>query len=149
MSRREKFHKGLYTLKNPDKYVGDKNAIVWRSLWELKMMRWADENPAVLKWGSEIVVIKYLYAVDNKMHRYFVDFVMQVKKKDGSTENLLIEVKPESQTKPPVPGRNKNRYIEELLTWQKNQDKWTAATAWAEEHGYKFMIMNEHDLGIK
>lgn len=146
---RKKYHKGLYKLKNPDKYVGDKESIVWRSLWELKMMRWADDNPAVLKWGSEIVVINYLYTVDKKVHRYFVDFAMIVKRVDGTVENLLIEIKPEAQTKPPVPGRNKERYLEDLMTWQKNQNKWTAATAWAKENNYTFMIMNEHDLGIK
>lgn len=143
-----KYHSGLYQLKNPDKYIGDKSNITWRSSWELKVMRWADENPNVIRWGSEIVVIKYFYTVDQRVHRYFVDFAMQVRKKSGEIENLIIEVKPLAETQAPVRKRNTERFIRESLTWQKNQDKWKAAKAWAEENNYRFIILTEADLGI-
>ena len=38
-----------------------------------------DLNPDVLKWGSEETVIPYVSPLDNKIHRYFVDFYIQVR----------------------------------------------------------------------
>jgi hypothetical protein len=112
-------------------------------------MRWADSNENVLNWGSEIVVIQYLYAVDKKVHRYFVDFAIKIRKSDGTTENLLIEIKPKCQTIPPKRKRNEKTFILESLEWQKNQDKWNAATDWAKKNNFRFIVMTEDELGIK
>ena len=37
-----KYHQGTYKVKDPNKYVGDPNNIVFRSSWELKFMNWCD-----------------------------------------------------------------------------------------------------------
>lgn len=148
-----KSYKGKYTPINPHKYVGDSNNIVFRSLWERKLMVHCDNNPAVLKWNSEEVVIPYWSSVDKKMRRYFTDFMVKMKKRDGTTSIVLIEVKPYKQTIPPVaPKRNthktKMRYLEESMTYQRNQDKWAAAQEWCEKKGIEFKIMTEYELGI-
>ena len=89
-----KTQKSRFTPKNPHKYAGDVTAIVCRSSWERKFCIMADENPAILKWNSEEVVIPYWSSVDGKMRRYFPDFLVKIKKKDGTLGTVLIEVKP-------------------------------------------------------
>lgn len=136
---------------NPQKYVGDVNAITSRSSWETKFMRWCDLNKSVLKWNSEEIVIPYFSEADNRMRKYYMDFIVQVKTADGKIENVLVEIKPESQTLPPKTGRGRKQstVINEAHTYMVNQDKWAAARKYAEKHGMKFAVMTERDLGLK
>lgn len=143
-----------YKPKNPEKYVGDVNNIVMRSLWERKFAIWCDLNESVLNWNSEGLPIQYWHTVDKRFRNYYVDFFVKIKKKDGSTQNLMIEVKPYCETQPPVIPKRKTdktnqRYINECLTYQRNIDKWNAASAWAKQNGFVFKIMTEYELGIK
>ena len=48
-----KYKQGFYYPKNPNKYVGDVDNIVYRSSWELRVFKWMDDNPSVLEWASE------------------------------------------------------------------------------------------------
>ena len=112
-------------------------------------MNWADTKPSVLKWRSEETIIPYLSPVDNKYHRYFVDFQIQIKTKAGALKTYLIEIKPEIQTKPPVvQKRVTKKYITEVMTWGKNEAKWKAADEYAKDRGWQFLILTEKDLGI-
>ena len=72
-------YRGRYIPSNPKKYKGDSSRIIYRSLWERKLMVYCDRNEKVLEWGSEEVIIPYLSPWDNKFHRYFPDFYMKVK----------------------------------------------------------------------
>lgn len=141
-------YKGKYTPKHPEKYKGDPTNIIWRSTWEVRVMKQLDENPNVLWWGSEELFIRYYSPIDNKIHRYFPDFVVKVKKKDDTVMTYLIEVKPEAQTKPPKQKKKTRRYLEESKTYIINQSKWKAATEFCKEHGWQFKILTEKDLGI-
>ena len=67
-------YKGKFTPKNPHKYRGDVNNIVFRSSWEYKLMKFLDDYDDVLEYGSEEIIIPYISPLDGKMHRYFVDF---------------------------------------------------------------------------
>ena len=78
-----KTYKGKYSPKNPKKYRGDPTNIVYRSLWERKVMVYLDDNDAILEWGSEELVIPYRSPVDGRIHRYFPDFTVLAKTKDG------------------------------------------------------------------
>jgi len=139
-----------YVVKNKEKYVGDSTNVISRSSWETKFMRWCDMNPSVELWGSEIQAIQYYSQADKKLRRYFPDFFIKVKMKDGSLKDIIIEIKPHDQTIPPVKGRKRQTtFINECITWQVNQDKWKAAIEWARLHNFTFQIMNEYDLGIK
>ena len=142
-------HKGRYPVSNQDKYVGDASQVVYRSLWELKFMKWCDTNDSVLQWGSEEIVIPYLSPADNRIHRYFVDFYIKVREKDGAVKRYLIEIKPHKFTLPPsAPRRVTPRYINEVMTYGINQAKWKNATDFCENQGWKFLVLTEHDLGI-
>lgn len=135
--------------KNPKKYRGDVTEIWSRSSWERALMIWLDKHPACLAWGSEEVIVPYVSPVDGKPHRYFIDFVVTMKGKDGLPKKFLIEVKPESQTRPPVVGNKKSRTIlTEAMTYAVNQAKWDAADKYAKERGMQFVVFTEYDLGI-
>ena len=136
-------YSGKFKPKNPKKYKGDFTNIVFRSMWEKYCFKWCDENSDVKSWSSEETVIPYLYEVDKKYHRYFMD--LKITFKSGQT--ILVEIKPSNQTVPPVsPGRKTKRYINEGLTYVKNQNKWKAAQRYAKDRGYGFQIWTEHTL---
>ena len=145
-----KYHQGLYKVKNPEKYVGDPTNVVFRSSWETKFMLWCDTNSNVIKWQSEETVVPYRCATDNRWHRYFLDFRIQVKNREGLLKTYLVEIKPECQTMPPkYPGKQTKRYLTESLTFMKNQSKWEAAKQYALDRGWEFIILTEHHLNIK
>jgi hypothetical protein len=143
-------YKGKFRLKSPAKYIGDPTNVIYRSLWELRLMRYFDEHPSVLGWGSEEVVIPYRSPVDNRIHRYFPDFIVKMREASGAVTTLVIEVKPDKQTKAPVKKTEKSRrYINEVLTYGVNQAKWRAAEEFCKDRNWKFKIMTEHDIGVK
>lgn len=137
---------GIFKPKNPNKYKGA--VPIYRSLMELKAFRYLDNNPNVLSWSSESVVIPYQSPVDGKLHRYFVDLVASLKSKDGTIKKLLIEVKPEKQTKPPTESVNKKQktILYERYQFAVNCAKWDAARSWCNNKGYTFIILNEKHL---
>lgn len=144
-----KFHKGRYVLKNPDKYVGNKDNIVYRSSWEKVMMINLDNNPNVWKWTSEETVIPYISPLDNRRHKYYMDFTVFYKDKEGEVYTTLIEVKPYAQTIEPVltKGKKKKTFDREMKTYLVNQAKWKHARTLAEsKKNCKFVIMTEKDI---
>lgn len=145
-----KYHQGTYTIKNISKYIGDPTNVIYRSSWELKFMNWCDTTSTVIHWQSEETVVPYKCATDNKWHRYFLDFRIQVKNKKGELKTYLVEIKPETQTFPPkYPGRQTKKYLTESMTFMKNQSKWDAAKNYALDRGWEFIILTEYHLGIK
>ena len=146
-------YKGKFNPKHNHKYKGDPTNIIYRSLWELKLMSYLDSHPDIDKWSSEEFFIPYKSPIDGKYHRYFPDF--WVKKKNGQC--MVIEVKPDKQTKPPDPknknktpsGRISRRYLNEVKTWGINEAKWKAAKEFCEDRRWQFKIMTEKELNIK
>lgn len=144
------YHQGRYVPVNPEKYVGNRNDIVYRSSWEKRFFVWADLNPSVVKWNSEEVVIPYICATDNRMHRYYVDAFIMIRTAEGKIAKLLVEIKPEAQTvAPKFPGKQTRRFLTEMSTYMKNQSKWEAAKKWANDRGMDFIVITERHLGIK
>ncbi len=134
---------------HPEKYRGDVSEIWSRSSWEFRFMRWCDHNPNILEWSSEETVIPYICKTDHKRHRYFVDFLIKVRTKDGKIKTFLVEVKPKKQTMPPAkPKKKTKRYLEEVMTYAKNVSKWQYAQQYCKDRGYEFKIITEDDLGL-
>ena len=143
-------YKGFFKPKNPQKYKGNPTNIIYRSRWEYLVMNRFDNDPNVVSWGSEEIIIPYRSPVDNRVHRYFVDFIATFINKDGIKKTVLIEVKPAAQTKPPAVQNTKTRrYITEVMTWGVNDAKWKAAREYCLDRGWEFIIMTEKELGIK
>lgn len=143
------FYSGKYIPRNPSKYEGDPTNIIHRSLWERVTFKWCDTNTEVVKWCSEETVIPYMCKTDGKMHRYFIDLKLQMA--NGNT--YLIEIKPKSQTIPPIqPKRKTRKYIIEVMNYAKNISKWEAADEYAKSQGWIFQVWTEislKNLGIR
>jgi hypothetical protein len=143
-------YKGKYQPSFPQKYKGDPTNIIYRSLWERKFCVYCDLNENITEWQSEEKAIPYRSPVDGKIHRYFPDFLIKVKKSDGSIKKYMIEIKPSKQTlPPPKPKRQTKAYLYEAYEYAKNQAKWEAAKEWCADRGYEFKVLTESDLGIK
>jgi hypothetical protein len=141
-------YSGKFIPKNPKKYNGNPSNIIYRSTWEVRVMKYLDEHPNVLWWASEELHVPYLSPVDNRVHRYFPDFIVKAKDKTGSIKTLMLEVKPEKQTKMPTQTKKTKKYLEEAVTFAVNQAKWKAADLFCKEHGWQFKIITEKELGI-
>lgn len=142
-------HKGKFKPKNPGKYKGDVSNIVYRSFWELKFMRYLDSHPDILEWASEEIVIPYYSPVDKRMHRYFPDFWVRMLSTDKQINTMLIEIKPDRQTRQPVQkDKITRRYITELKTYGVNTAKWQAAKKFCDENNWHFKVLTEKELGI-
>ena len=143
-------YKGKYKVRAPYKYKGDPTKVVYRSLWERKFMTYCDTNINILEWGSEEVYMWYKSPIDNRPHRYFPDFYIKVREKNGTIKKYIIEVKPQRQTKPPAkPKRQTKGYLREAFEYAKNQAKWKAANEWCLDRGFEFKVITEKELGIK
>lgn len=142
---------GYFRPVNPDKYMGDINQIIFRSSWEFKFLQWCDLSPTILKYASEPVGIVYYSPLDHRPHRYWVDFYIIVRDKDGGEHKYLVEVKPNKYiVPPPRPDRMTNKQTANYLYAAKqyilNQAKFEAARNFATERGVKFGIITENFL---
>lgn len=134
-------YSGRYQIINRSKYKGDPDAVVYRSLWEKYVFIWCDTNPKVKAWSSEEVVIPYYYDVDKKYHRYFPDLKIVMENK-----TILVEIKPDKETKPPTGERRTKRYLNEGMTYIKNMNKWKAAEEFCKDRKWDFQIWTEDTL---
>jgi hypothetical protein len=141
-------YKGTFLPKNPSKYNGNSKNIIYRSNWELRVMKYFDDHPNVIWWASEELPIPYVSPVDNKTHRYFPDFIVKMRLKDGKVTTYILEVKPLAQTKMPVQKRKTQRFIQEAATYAINQEKWRAADLFCREQGWQFKVITEKELGL-
>lgn len=150
MKKDKRFRQGIFKPIHREKFIGNSDP-VYRSSYELKFFRWADNNTNILAWGSENIIIPYTSPLDGKVHRYFVDNFVIFKDSKGNKQKFLIEIKPSTQVAKPVDFKNKQRrtIIYEQRTWIKNQAKWKAAEEWSKKKGYKFLILTEKELGIR
>lgn len=143
-------YSGKFQPKNPDKYRGDSSNIIYRSLWEFKLMKYLDVHPNVISWASEEFCIPYRSPIDQRMHRYFPDFWVRQSNKDGIIEEIVIEVKPNKHlTMPEKPSKQTRKYVAEVKRFAVNQRKFEAAREFCRKRDMKFLIMTEHELGIK
>lgn len=145
--KKRKYHRGVFTPKNKSKYVGDVYKIIYRSGWEKNYMNYLDNNPAILKWNSEDVKIKYLSPLDNKVHTYWVDFFIEYRHKDGSIQSAMIEIKPDKECHLPKRGKKRDKtFINEMTNYLRNQAKWDEAKRAAKRLGTQFVVITEKSM---
>jgi len=136
-------YKGRFRPQNPKKYKGDSNNVIYRSSWELRVMKYLDNQPKVEWWASEEMFVRYRSPIDERIHRYYPDFVVKTKEK-----TFMLEVKPFHQTQKPKQKRKTKKFLQEAATYAVNQQKWRAADMFCQEHGWLFKLVTEKDLGI-
>jgi len=143
-------YSGVYKPVKPEKYRGNPTRIIYRSMWEKKFMIFCDHNSSIVEWGSEEIFIPYRSPIDGRVHRYYPDFYIKVKTKDGNYEKYIIEVKPKKQTIKPndKPTRKTAAWKREVLTYIKNRAKWDAAEDYCDDRQMKFKILTEDHLKV-
>ena len=140
-------YSGKFKPKNYKKYKGDPTNVFYRSLWERRFMVYCDNNPNILEWGSEEIIIPYKSPLDKKVHRYFPDFFIKYKNSSGKIIREIIEVKPKRHLSPPKePKRKTKRYLGEVNTYIINQAKFKAAEEFCKDRKLGFRILTEEHL---
>jgi len=140
-------YKTKYIPENPTKYIGGSKDIICRSLWERKFCKYLDNNKNVIRWAFESIKIPYVSPVDNALHNYIPDFIVETKNKDGTISTSIVEIKPKKQTVQPEKGRKTKRtLINESITYAINQAKWESAKKFCQKNNISFKLLTEEDL---
>lgn len=158
--RRHNWVQGKFEPKNPQKcmnlHMSNAKLPFARSSWEFNMFHYLDENKNVVRWGSEILDIPYIYDIDkargiHKTHKYYPDIYCEIINKNGNIVKYLIEIKPNKQKNKPVKPKNKTRkammnYQNALCEYVKNKNKWKYAQMFCEGKNWQFKILTEKDI---
>jgi hypothetical protein len=149
--RQGRIRQGYFKPVNLSKYLGDPTAIIFRSSWEFKFLKWLDASPTIVAYSSEPIGINYYNPLDKRGHVYYVDFFMITRDSNGNEQRFLIEVKPDKYTKPPAaPDRMTSKqtanYVYAAKQYIINQAKFKAAKEFANQRGMKFGIITENFL---
>lgn len=139
------WHQGVYKVVNYKKYMSNKPP-VFRSSWEANVMYLFDMNEFVVRWGSEVIEIPYVNPIDGKVHRYFADFYVEFKNKQGQYIKWVVEVKPVSKLTPPKQQKRTKTWAYQMNEYMINTSKWNAAKAYCQHRGYEFKIFTEDEI---
>jgi hypothetical protein len=105
------------------------NTFFYRSSYELIALEKLELNPLVKAYDSPLFWIEYLNPEDNKIHKYYPDFLIEY----TNGEKVLTEVKTEYESKRPVV-----------------QAKSYAAKQYCQEHNItRFECWTEKELGLR
>lgn len=140
----KKWAQGIYTPKNPEKYIG-KHKPKYRSGWEMTFMMFCDNNKNVLHWASEAMAIPYRHPLTGKIANYIPDFFVVYQNRYGKQLAEVVEIKPKKQSiiESKVVSA-KDRAIVAI-----NHAKWASAMAYCKTQGYTFRVISEDDLFYK
>tara|TARA_B100001057_G_C22843985_1_gene948233 strand:+ start:2455 stop:2892 length:438 start_codon:yes stop_codon:yes gene_type:complete len=136
-----KFAQGKFTLKNPEKYSGNRTP-TYRSSWEWAFMQFCDNHPSIVQWASEAIQIPYKNPLTGKASVYVPDFLVVYQGRNGSKIAELIEVKPKKETTLENAGKSKLTQARAVL----NMAKFEAATRWCKQNRIKFRVVTEDDI---
>lgn len=163
-----KYKQGYYRPVNPEKCLTpDSN--IYRSGYELKFLQYCDYSPSIVRWASEPIAIPYKNPLSNlkycfknnidpsdrrfwKTNNYMVDFWIEVPDGFGGVRRILIEIKPEDQTKKPKRPKEGSKpatykkYNQDCMTFLQNNEKWKAAIEFCQNNGCEFRIFTERHL---
>ncbi len=136
-----KYAQGIFTPKNPEKYVG-KHAPKYRSGWEMTFMTFCDTNKSILYWASEAIKLPYRSPLDGKIHQYIPDFFVVYQNKRGQQIAEMVEIKPKKQSL--IESRKASAQDRAVVAV--NHAKWASAMAYCKAQGYTFRVITEDDL---
>lgn len=136
----KKFAQGIYTVMNPQKYVG-RGQPRYRSGWEHAFMRFLDSNEHVVNWASESISIPYRNPLTGKASTYVPDFFITYRNRDNTLIAEVVEIKPKKQSVIESKASARDRAVVAI-----NYAKWDAATKWAKKNGLKFRVITEDDM---
>lgn len=156
------YRQGLYVPDNKDKVfkLNEKGGLYYRSSWELTAMKYFDMSDDVILWGCECIEIPYQMTKPDKHgivsvsnHRYYPDFYYKLKMNDNSIREIVLEVKPEEQTKPPkwkdgsrLTQKQLKSYEWGINEYNRNMSKWEAALEYCTPRGIEFKFLTEEQV---
>ena len=120
----QKYKQGRFTPRNPEKYDGDINEIIYRSGWEKTAFDWCDMNYRISSWASEEVEVPYFMKGVPYERTYFPDLWVEF----SNGETVLVEIKPNKEKIDPS---------------YENKCKWASARAYCRDYGWSFQIWDE------
>lgn len=135
-----KYSQGIYTPKNPEKYMG-KQQPRYRSSWEMVFMRFLDENVNITHWASESIAIPYRHPFTGKITNYVPDFFVVYENKKGKRLAEVVEIKPKKQSLIESKASQKDRMVVAV-----NHAKWAAANIYCKANGFVFRVITENDI---
>lgn len=135
------FAQGVYSPKNPAKYIG-KRAPKYRSGWELTFMNFCDNDKRIQYWASEAISITYRHPFTGKATQYIPDFFVVYQDKKGKSIAEIVEIKPKKQSL----IESKVASARDRMIVAINHAKWQAAKAYCASKGYTFRVITEDDL---
>ena len=133
------FKQGVFEARNPAK-MASRRPPVYRSSWELVVMRFLDDHPSIVEWGSECLKIPYYNPLKMRHSVYVPDFLVRMNDRTGVQRTMVVEVKPSSQT---LGAAKSQRDKMEAVV---NAAKWRAAVQWCRKRGMTFDVMTESDI---
>lgn len=134
------YSSGIFTPTNPQKYVG-KKSIRWRSSWERVFMVFCDNNPSIINWASESIMIPYINPVTGKNTIYIPDFFIYYIDRTGKHVGEIIEIKPKKETLIEKAKSQRDKIMVAI-----NLSKWSAANKFCKIHGLFFRVLNEDHI---
>jgi len=138
------YAQGIFTPKNPQKYVGNHKPR-YRSGWELTFMMFCDNNENIISWASEAISIPYKNPLTGKQTIYVPDFFVLYEDKFKKQRAEIIEIKPKKQSL----IENKVTSIKDKAAVAVNHAKWQAAMAYCKKAGLTFRVITEDDIFYK
>lgn len=156
--KRKGWVQGKFNPKNPNKCMNMKAGKLpfARSSWEFYMFNWCDDNLNVIRWGSELFSIPYIYDIDKANHihktrKYYPDIYCEIKNKQNEINIYVIEIKPTRQKNKPVKPKNRTQkaiknYNYAMCEFVKNQNKWKYARSFCEGKNWKFRLLTEKEI---
>jgi hypothetical protein len=136
-----KWAQGIYTPKNPQKYIGNHKP-KYRSGWELTFMTFCDNNDSIIYWASESMRIPYKHPLTGKPTIYVPDFFVVYQNRFGKQVAEVVEIKPKKQSIIESKVANaKDRMVVAI-----NHAKWAAAMAYCKSQGLTFRVITEDDI---
>ena len=141
VSKHSRYHQGVIDPKTCKKlYESKKNELIkYQSGLELQFIKYCESMSYIKYWANEPFSIKYMSRLDQSVHEYFPDFIIE----NVNGKKAIVETKPYSQTV--KPGMNDSLWAKEA--WIKNVDKWRAAKEWAKRHDMEFILVTEKFFG--
>ncbi len=136
-----KYAQGIFTPKNPGKYIGNHKPR-FRSSWELTFMMFLDSNVNILNWASEALKVPYKHPVTGKQTIYIPDFFVVYDNKFGKRIAEVVEIKPKKQSI----IESKAASAKDRLVVAINHAKWDAAMKYCKRHGYTFRVITEDQI---
>ena len=115
---------------------------MYRSSWELAVMRMCDNNPSIVQWASEAIHVNYQNPLTGKSTIYVPDFFVVFIDANNQQHAEVWEIKPTKETTLEAAGRSPRAQAAAIV----NAAKWQACNAWCKNQGLRFRVLTENEI---